>query len=83
LKPGTAAFARYEKYMVAATVGGYLDLGGSRADLRYDLLGKGFAALLAETPMDKTSPTAATAAPPTGATTSRRRQRKTGPSPDF
>jgi hypothetical protein len=82
LKPGTAAFARYEKYMVAATVGGYLDLGGSRADLRYDL-GKGFAALLAETPMDETSPTAATAAPPTGATTSRRRQRKTGPSPDF
>ena len=66
-KAGSAAFARYERYMVATTVGGYLDLGGSRADLRYDL-SKGYAALPEEMPIPPTgvaSPPAAMIAPPT------------------
>jgi len=66
-KAGGAAFARYERYMVATTVGGYLDLGGSRADLRYDL-SKGHAALPEETPIaptGETPPTAAMTATPT------------------
>ncbi|KAJ1448909.1 hypothetical protein M885DRAFT_573568 [Pelagophyceae sp. CCMP2097] len=60
-KAGGAAFARYERYMVATTVGGYLDLGGSRADLRYDL-SKGHAALPEETPIAPTGETPLTAA---------------------
>ena len=33
---GSAAHARYEMYKTAKTVGEYLSLGGTRADLRYD-----------------------------------------------
>ncbi|KAJ1446714.1 hypothetical protein M885DRAFT_577207 [Pelagophyceae sp. CCMP2097] len=66
-KAGGAAFDRYGRYMVATTVGGYLDFGGSRADLRCDLP-KGYAALPEATPIapaDETPPTAAITAPPT------------------
>lgn len=35
-RKGSQAYNRFGKYMKAKTVGEYLKLGGTRADLRYD-----------------------------------------------
>ena len=36
-RPGTASYKRFALYKKAATVGEYLELGGSRTDLKWDL----------------------------------------------
>jgi hypothetical protein len=35
-REGSKAHARFSKYMAAKTVGEYLELGGTKADLKYD-----------------------------------------------
>ena len=37
-RDGSQAHARFEKYMKAKTVAEYFDLGGTKADLKYDAM---------------------------------------------
>lgn len=36
-REGTKSYTRYEKYKMAKTKGEYLELGGTRADYKYDV----------------------------------------------
>ena len=50
-RPGSASHGRYDKYIGAANVGEYLQMGGTPADLRYDIE-QNFVQLLDDPPQE-------------------------------